>query len=169
VIGRARAVFGGALTYAARWGSEAQTIEFWPALDFVGKNVFSTLAVQGSDKPPNEREIGSQLIWSLRQLGELGGQHGRPALVTEVGCSSSADAWRDTASIIGPVDLELQRRLYIGLDAALRRQQKEPYPLAGLYIWCWSSDPRVGGSHDRRFSPQNKPAEGVLRALFRRS
>ena len=166
-IDRARGAFTGALTYSARWGRELRAIEFWPELDFVAQNLFSPLApAEDPLRPPRPGEVAANLTWALRNLSEVALEHGRPALVTEVGSSSTDKAWREPSRAVGAVSPATQRGFYEGLKAALERADDLGLELAGVYVWNWSCDFRAGGSADGGFTPQNKPAEKVLERIF---
>jgi hypothetical protein len=165
VIDTARAAFGGALTYSARWGRELGAIEFWPRLDFVAQNLFGPLAdTEDKRREPSPSEMATRLTWALRYLSEVAKEHGRPALVSEIGCSSTAKAWRNPSRAIGEASPEAQRAFYDALELALSRAREQKLELAGVYVWNWSTDP--GNNDERGFSPQNKPAERVLERIF---
>ena len=36
----------------------------------------------------------------------------------------------------------------------------------GVYLGLWRTDPDAGGSSDDSYTPQNKPASDVMKALF---
>ncbi|NOX45222.1 MAG: glycoside hydrolase, partial [Caldiserica bacterium] len=42
---------------------------------------------------------------------------------------------------------------------------KHPW-FAGAFFWRWELEPTAGGPGDTGYTPQNKPAEGVLRHYF---
>lgn len=169
VFSGARGAFGGAVTYAARWDSEAGSIEFWKSAQYVAQNLYGTLAgTRDRERPPRPAEIGTRLAWYFQKLAELSQERGRPALVTEIGCASTSESWRDPSTAPGVTDVEAQRRYYEGVDEALRTAREQFPELKGVYFWNWTTDPRAGGSADRHFSPQNKPAEAVLARFFAR-
>jgi hypothetical protein len=65
------------------------------------------------------------------------------------------------------LDLEVQKQFYLGLLRSFQLgSEHSPWP-AGIYAWCWWTDPAAGGMQDRGFTPQNKPAEVVLRRALR--
>jgi hypothetical protein len=92
---------------------------------------------------------------------------------TEVGYQSRNYAWIrglngeeldpiDCSSTPNCVNTLAQARAYEGLIRAL-------YPhewFNGVYLWLWRTDPDAGGSSDDSYTPQNKPAAQVMKALF---
>ena len=88
----------------------------------------------------------------------------KPLIITELGYPTLDGAnvypWdRKTRQV--PIDLEEQRRCY----EAFARAFADGGPLAGIYFWIWFGP---GGANDSGFSPKNKPAEGVIKAFYRK-
>ena len=166
LIEAGRAAFAGGLTYAARWDGEAQGIEFWKDLDFVGQNVFVPFGEARDKQSPAAAEMTQRIVASFAHLAQLSKQQGVRPLICGIGISSSADGWMQPSRPGGKLDLDLQLRFYEGLLRALQIGRKQAIAPAGLFTWCWWSDPESGGEQDRGFTPQNKPAEAALgRAL----
>ena len=98
---------------------------------------------------------------------------GKTITCTEVGYQSRNYAWirglndreldpQDCSSTPNCVNLLAQARAYEGLIRAL-------YPMDwfdGVYLWLWRTDPTAGGSSDDSYTPQQKPATAVMKALF---
>lgn len=167
LIENTRRVFSGGLTYASRWDGEAAGIEFWHELDFFAQNVFVPFGDEGSSVAPDSAEFAQSLAASFSRVSKLAEDHGLRGLVTGIGLSSSHAAWREPWRSRGELDLELQKNFYQGLLRALQAAPPgQPFPV-GVFTWCWWSDPNAGGPTDRGFTPQNKPAEAVLRRVLR--
>jgi hypothetical protein len=85
---------------------------------------------------------------------------GKPLLFLEVGWCSLENAadepWDYTKSDLD-VDLDLQKRLYEGYFQAWYRNPG----LGGFIIWEWT--PEDGGPEDKGYTPENKPAQDVLK------
>jgi len=156
-----RRTFHGQLTYSSNW-DHYTAVHFWDQLDLIGMNSYWKL---GPDRNVSVEEI--QKNWREIQHGRSGHdgvldfvtkQH-KPLLFLEVGWCSMANAasepWDYTTS--DPVDLELQRKLYEGF---FRTWYGNPH-LGGFMVWEWP--PGDGGASDRGYTPENKPAEAVLR------
>jgi hypothetical protein len=164
-IRAAREVFKGLLTYSANWDHYVN-IPFWNQLDLMATNSYYKL---GKDASVSVEQIAER--WGAIQKDLLGFSRkiNRPLLFTEVGWCSLANAahepWDYTKDSV-PVDEDLQRRLY---EAFFQSWHGQPQ-LAGFMIWEWA--PGDGGKGDRGmkrgYTPENKPAEAVLRQWLAR-
>ena len=85
---------------------------------------------------------------------------GKPILFMEIGWCSLANAanepWDYTQTDLN-VELDLQKRLYEGFFQAWYRKPG----LGGFMVWEWT--PSEGGPDDKGYTPENKPAQEVLR------
>jgi hypothetical protein len=81
-------------------------------------------------------------------IGEVGFSSNPRTVVSPFGGGGSGDQ----------PDMEAQLRAYTATVQALGQFQD----LAGAYWWAWEPRPRAGGALDATFTPQNKPALGVL-------
>ncbi|MCH2218572.1 MAG: glycoside hydrolase, partial [Flavobacteriales bacterium] len=69
----------------------------------------------------------------------------------------------DSRRIEGSVNLDAQSN---GLNAIYQQFWKEDW-FAGGFVWKWFANyEQAGGRNNNRFTPQNKPAEQVLKQLF---
>ncbi|MDP6540732.1 MAG: hypothetical protein QF903_15145 [Planctomycetota bacterium] len=165
VIGAVREHFHGALTYAARWPGEARRIPFWDAVDLVGVTLYPDLEV-----PRDAERLGrirGRIARTLEQVGELALEQGRGALIVEVGFRSTTDAALEPELATGGLDLDEQALLWDGFARALAAARAADAPLAGCFVWCWRSELHPGGRLDRGFTPCGKPAQALLRPMFR--
>jgi hypothetical protein len=169
VIAASRTAFRGALTYAGANLGEIKQIDFWPELDFVGLDVFRSLAVEPhAPVRPDDAQATALMRGTLQQGAEFARSLGKPLLITELGFPPTSEAWRAPDRAAGSIDLEEQRRLYECTAEALRRAQKSGAALAGICVWSWSTDPEAGGTPDRSFTSQHRPAANALAHLFGR-
>ena len=163
LIGRVREVYHGQLTYCANWHGEAERIEFWDALDYIGVQAYYPLAT-------TERADADTLraAWrSIRaQLATLAVRTSKPIVFTEVGYKSVTGALREPWrwETHGEPDMDLQRDAFATLFEAL-------WPEAwfgGTFVWKWHPDVnhRVGRI-ECDFTPQGKPALAVIRSWYR--
>ena len=93
-------------------------------------------------------------------------QFNKPVLFTEFGYRSmdfnGKKPW-DSKRLKGAVNLEAQAN---ALQAIHNQFWKEEW-FAGGFIWKWfHSHDEVGGKKNNRFTPQNKPAEELIRKLY---
>jgi hypothetical protein len=153
-----RKVFHGRLTYSSNWDHYRQ-VPFWDQLDMIGMNSYWKFGEKHSNESPSVdhiiqrwHEIQSDLLpWVKKQ--------GKPLLFLEIGWFSQKNVayepWDYTRE--QPIDLELQRKLYEGF---FRAWWDNPQ-LGGFSVWDWP--PGDGGPEDNGYTPENKPAEKVLR------
>lgn len=182
LIADIRAVYGGKLVYAANWYKEFEEVRFWDALDYIGlqayfpleseKNSSSWLPELGADTGAVPTVAQLKRAWTphLELIERVQQQYGKELLVTEIGYRSAADAatkpweWDSAPSTwSAQEELLLQANCYEAFFAAFWQR-----PLfAGSYIWKWYPDhARAGGPGDRDFTPQNKPAQEVMRRWY---
>ncbi len=158
-----RTVYDGRLTYAANWHEEYEAISFWDALDYVGVQAYFPLS---SEEAPSLATLQEGWRSHREALAEVHERTQRPVLFTEVGYRSASSAasrpweWPERDTSAKPVDPELQARCYRAFFSTVGRADW----LAGAIIWKWH--PVSEGDRPAGFTPQNKPAERVLRRWF---
>ena len=162
VIEPVRKVYRGPLTYAANWRREFMNIRFWDALDYAGIDAYFPL-VDNIPSPDIDRIREEWYRW-VAQIDKWQAVIQKPVIFPEVGYHSAEwaakDPWEHAAQ--GVVDTGLQRDLY---KALLEEFSKKDY-FYGVYWWLWEPDPGSGGEMDDGFTPQNKPAEDLLREWY---
>jgi hypothetical protein len=158
-----RETFKGRLTYSSNWDHYDHVL-FWDRLDLIGMNSYWKFGKERGFPPrPNVDQIIER--WGQIQdekLLEFVRKTGKPLLFLEIGWFSQSNVayepWDYTKD--QPIDLELQRRLYEGFFRAWWGKPE----LGGFSIWEWT--PGEGGPDDAGYTPENKPAEHVLREWF---
>ena len=164
LIKKVREVYKGPLTYAANWSEEFDAIEFWDELDYAGIDPYFPLVT--SLRPTVEQLKGAWEDW-LKKIEPWQKKIDKPVIITEIGYKSSVGAneepWQH--SPIGGVDLELQVNCY---EALLETFWDKPW-FYGVYWWYWGVHPNMGGNTDRGFTPQNKPAQEVVREWYKKT
>ncbi len=164
LIAKIREVYDGKLTYAANWDEYTRT-PFWKQLDYIGIDAYFPLS-EARNPSVEEMRLGWQR-WK-EEIHDLSRELGRPILFTEYGYRSMDY----TAQKPWLVDRDNQR---VNLQAQARAKEAlfeefwgEPW-FAGGFLWKWFiQHPLSGGPDDNRFTPQNKPAERVVRDYYRR-
>jgi hypothetical protein len=169
-----RGVFHGQLTYSANW-DHYTSVPFWNQLDLIGMNSYYTL---GEDKNVSVDEIVRRWRDIQKDLLSFQKRIGKPLLFLEVGWCSLTNAAKEPWNYpdeSAQIDDDLQKRLYEGF---FRAWYREP-GLGGFVIWEWTCGD--GGAAKagpdgkepteeeaeallRGYTPENKPAEKVLRA-----
>jgi hypothetical protein len=164
IVRAVRAAYSGALVYAAGSVAEARDVEFWSELDFVGIDLYRNLELDGAR--PDDAHATARLRGHLEQALELARQHGKRLIVCEVGFAPTGEAWRATERTAGAFDPAEQARLWHAFAAALRRLGSARADLAGVYAWCWSTEPDGRASSPRSFAVTDPAAREALGAAF---
>ena len=162
LIGEIRLVYSGLLTYGANWDDAVQ-VRFWDQLDFIGIHAYFPLTHR-SDASVDELIKG----WRphVRLMDNLRATWDRPILFTEIGYRSIAggavEPWN--FDVQAAVDVQEQADAY----EAMFRVFWERDWFAGLFIWEWDADVRLGDdlSDDDDYLPQTKPAQQVMSRWF---
>ena len=161
LIGDVRRLYSGTLTYDASWDREAAAIGFWDALDVIGVSFYAPLAARPTRDPA---VLADGARRGLAPLREIGARFGKPVLLMEAGYASTATApvtpWEEGR--VQP-DPDTQRACHAALIAALDPEDW----VAGVLVWKWYSDARLGGPRDAGFTPQGKPARQSLARAWR--
>lgn len=157
LLARLRQVYSGELSYVFHDPADVPGFAALAELDSVGVSLYPAIG-------NTEVTMRSRVAATVAELARLQARLGRPLWVAEVGVPSRVAAgdapwvWNDAAPTPRLPDLQLQATALDIWLAALDR----PW-LRGVLVWVWMSDPRAGGARDTDFTPQNKPAEAVLR------
>jgi len=157
LIGQARRIYGGTLSYCANW-DEAARVPFWDAVDVIGVSFYAPLAEHPSRDPAKLREGATQALEGLHALAR---RYGRPVLIAELGypplASAATRPWDDSTATADP---DLQRMCF---ESAIAAMDPDEW-LAGAFFWKWGST--ASSSREDPFDFRGRPAETVvLRAL----
>jgi hypothetical protein len=157
-----RTIYSGKLTYAANW-DEFKRATFWKDLDYIGIDAYFPLSEK---KSPTIAEFESGWKAHKTSILSIQKQFNKPILFTEYGYRSvdfnGKKPW-DSNRIEGAVNLKAQ---VSALQAIYNQFWKEEW-FAGGFIWKWfHKHDMVGGHKNNRFTPQNKPAEELIRKLY---
>lgn len=162
VVAGVRARFAGPITYSANWDAY-NSIAWWDALDRVGIDAYFPLT---NKNDPTLAELKAAWNGLADQIAawRLSRGLGLKVEFTEVGYRSVDGANRAPWSwgTGGPVDLQEQADCYEALFAELESRQW----WSGAHWWNWETWPTAGGPLDNGFTPQNKPAQDVLRRHY---
>ena len=157
-----RKIYKGKLTYAANW-DEFKRVSFWNEIDFIGVDAYFPLS---DKKSPTVQELEIGWIPHKEEIIKIQKQFNKPILFTEFGYRSvdfnAIKPW-DYSRVEGSVNLQAQVN---GLQAIHNQFWKEDW-FAGGFVWKWfHKHDEVGGKTNNRFTPQNKPAEDLIRKLY---
>ncbi|WP_435181130.1 glycoside hydrolase family 113 [Cellulophaga omnivescoria] len=162
LIVEVKKVYKGKLTYAANW-DEYTRVPFWEKLDYVGVDAYFPLS---KDKHPTVAQLKTGWQPHKKALNLMSVNLSKPILFTEYGYRSmdytGEKPWLVDRNKTN-VNLEAQSN---ATKAILEMFWDEDW-FAGGYVWKWFIDhENVGGKDDNRFTPQNKPAELVLKQYY---
>lgn len=163
LIDEIKAVYMGKLTYAANW-DEYKRVPFWNDLDYIGVDAY--FPVSESETPTIEE---SRLGWKpwKDEMQTLSNSTNKKILFTEFGYRSVSftgkEPWKSDRSI-NTVNLEAQSNATKALFDEIWNEDW----FAGGYLWKWYlNHNEAGGVENSRFTPQNKPAEGIIREYYK--
>lgn len=167
MISDVRARFNGSLTYSAQrmgYMSDAQSLGFWPQLDKIGISAYYGLGYNGDVNALKNQ--WSQ--YNQQEISVLAARYNKQVVFTEVGYVSRDNATNDPGDgykLSTPINTGLQANAY----RALFEYWANDPNIGGVFFWDWSSDPNAGGPNDGGYTPQNKPAQDVMKQWFTQS
>jgi hypothetical protein len=152
VIGRARAAYGGLLTYTAGDPREVASIGFWGDLDRVSYALFPDLDSRPDGRDQTARAfIESDAIWQVEQALAAARAAGKPLWLTRVGFERGAPGW--------------QAQQWRDFERLARRWDEDP-GYAGLVAWRLPVDPGAGERTMREVALEDVEAErAAVRAV----
>ncbi len=150
VIARTREVYPGPLVYAANFGGEFETLQFWDALDYIGLQDYYPL-------PDN---LATDEV--VRKVEAVQRKYHKPVIFTEAGFASGENAnrtpWEDGHGKPSP---ELQARCY---EAVYQAFYNQPW-FEGMYWWKVGTN-GFGGMDDTSLTPWGKPAMDAVKEWY---
>jgi len=162
IISGVRQRYSGLLTYAADWWKEYdEFVKWWDALDYVGIDAYFSLSDRNN---PTITEMKATWQSITKYLDTFYSQVKKPIIFTEIGYLSTDGTNKDPSNyklqnVPGRlIDLQEQADCYEAASQALWGKSW----FDGMYWWYWQTNPNAGGSNNSDYTPQNKPAQGVL-------
>ncbi|MFH1877652.1 MAG: hypothetical protein ABH883_02485 [Candidatus Omnitrophota bacterium] len=160
LIKTVRTRYSGRLTYAAHW-DRYMDIRFWDMLDFVGINAYFPMT---EEMAPTYEQLKEAWGKWVTEIEDFYGRVQKPIIFPECGCNSADGAairpWEHAPR--REVNLQLQSDYYKALLDVF--WDKEWF--YGLYWWYWGTNIHMGGEYNRGFTPQNKPAEALIKEYY---
>jgi len=162
LIQKVRKIYKGKLTYAANWDEYTRT-PFWNALDYVGVDAYFPLS-EKQEPTMKEMQEGWQK-WKSK-LAMLSADVERPILFTEFGYRSM-DYTAKKPWLVDQNDMRVNLKAQADATQAIFDEFWNEAWFAGGFVWKWFLHyDDVGGAKNNRFTPQNKPAEEVIRKHY---
>ncbi len=160
LIDSIRKIYKGKLTYAENWDAYSK-VPFWKKLDFIGINAYFPLS---DEKNVSLKPLENSWEKYIKKLSDFSSSQERKILFTEYGYRSSdytARAPWDEKEV--PVNFNNQA---IALQALYNSCWDQPW-FAGGFLWKWYDGIRnVFKKDNTDFTPQNKPAENVVKKMY---
>nr|WP_316936946.1 glycoside hydrolase [Kordia jejudonensis] len=162
-IGKVQKVYKGKLTYAENWDS-FDKVPFWEQLDFIGVDAYFPLS---EEKMPSVESLQKGWQSHKEKMQALSKKLNRKVIFTEYGYRSvdytGKEPW-DSSRKGKTLNLKAQE---VALQAMYNEFWNEEW-FAGGFIWKWFHNyEKSGGLKDFNFTPQNKPAEEIVRQQYK--
>lgn len=155
-------VYKGKLTYASNWNEYNRT-PFWSDLDYIGVDAYFPV----DDKQTPTLTVAKQ-GWQKHkdEMKSLSVKHDKQILFTEFGYRSIDFAGK-APWFVEQIENQMNLEAQTILTQALFEEFWDVEWFAGGFVWKWFHDyENSGGPKDNEFTPQNKPAEQVLRTFY---
>ncbi len=161
LIRKIRLLYSGKITYAANWWQDYESVAFWDDLDAIGIDSYFPLS---ADDNPTDEALLSGMRQALVKIQAVHARFDKPVIFTEIGYRSTSAPWKKPHEHgrRESVNMADQERCYKATFQAL----SEVNWVEGIYWWKWPSYLDYGGLSDSDFTPNNKPAEDVVRKWF---
>lgn len=161
LIAAVRQVYDGKLVYAANWDN-FKHIGFWDQLDYIGIDAYFPLS---DEKTPGLDSLLSGWNAHFGVIETIAKQWGKPVLFTEYGYKSidytAHIPWNPEE---GGVNMAAQYNAY---EAVFKKFWDTPW-FGGGFLWKWfPNHTSSGGTSDKDYTPQNKPAEELIRERYK--
>ncbi len=162
LIEKVKTVYKGKLTYAANW-DEFKYTPFWDKLNFIGVNAYFPI---NNIATPTIEDCKEGWKPHKQIMQRISKKHNRPVLFTEFGYRSvdytAKEPWKSDRSMTN-VNLKAQAN---ATQAIFEEFWNESWFVGG-FLWKWfHNHDAVGGSQNSRFTPQNKPAEAIIKKHY---
>lgn len=162
IIEKIRGIYSGKLTYAAE-GMNAQKIEFWDSLDYIGIDAYFPLTDKSA---PTLDELTQGWKKYEPQINALSEKYGKQIIFTEIGFKSVEGTaikpweWKQEGETS-----EAEQAL--AFEATSITFKDKPY-LAGVFVWKYFTDMNSyeKGNNEKGFTPYVKEAEKIISQWF---
>lgn len=164
LISKIRKVYTGKLTYAANW-DEYPRVPFWKELDYIGIDAYFPLS---EEKTPSVAQLRTGWQRWKNDIAALSNKMDRPVIFTEFGYRSM-DFTAKKPWLVDRNEENVNLEAQMNAKMAIFEEFWGEDWFAGGYVWKWFIDhQKSGGAADNRFTPQNKPAQEVIKEVYKR-
>ncbi|KPM32702.1 Glycoside hydrolase [Croceitalea dokdonensis DOKDO 023] len=162
LITKVKERYSGKLTYAANWDEYTRT-PFWEQLDYIGVDAYFPLS---ESKNPSKVEMSAAWQKWKVQLQDIANHTNKPILFTEFGYRSM-DFTAKKPWLVDRNQMEVNLKAQAEATQVIFDEFWKEAWFAGGFVWKWFiHHKRSGGAGDNRFTPQNKPAETVIKKFY---
>ena len=163
LINKIRSIYKGKLTYASNW-DEYKKVLFWNQLDYIGVDAYFPLV---DTRTPQLNGLVSAWKKHKLELYQAHKYYNKPILFTEYGYRSTnfttKEPWNSEHKSDNQTNMKAQ---VVALSAIYHSFWSENW-FKGGFIWKWHPDHlKSGGENNNRFTPQNKPAEIIIKKVY---
>ncbi|MBT8281217.1 MAG: glycoside hydrolase [Muriicola sp.] len=163
LITKIRSRYKGKLTYAANWDEFGRT-PFWTDLDYIGIDAYFPLS---EARTPTVEELKSGWQPWKDKISSVSEKTNRPVLFTEFGYRSM-DFTAKKPWLVDRNEETVNLEAQANAKKAIFESFWEEDWFAGGFIWKWFiNHEKSGGPQDNRFTPQNKPAQEVIKTFYK--
>jgi hypothetical protein len=166
IIRQIKSIYHGNLMYASNW-DDYQRFPYWDELDFIGVDAYFPIS---ESITPSADEVYEKWLPFAKELGQFALKKKKMIVFTEFGYRSiDKPVWKqweiEWVSDTTGVNLQAQVNSYEGV---LKAVWNEPW-FAGGFLWKWYPEPMhfTGTYNNSDYTPQNKPAEKVIKKWYR--
>lgn len=161
---RVRTVFKGKVTYAANW-DEFTSITFWKDLDYIGVDAYFPLS---DAQVPDLAALGRAWDRANAVMAQLSKDTGKKIVFTEYGYRSvNKTAWKQWELENISTESQVNHKAQIHGYKALFENVWDQEWFGGGFLWQWyTGHDHAGGESDSDYTPQNKPAEQLIRTWY---
>lgn len=162
LIVEVKKVYKGKLTYAANW-DEYKRVPFWDALDYIGVDAYFPVS-ENQTPTVEETKVGWER-WKT-DLKTISEKENKKIIFAEYGYRSvdfsGKEPWRSDREM-NSINMEAQVNSLEGLYQSVWNESW----FAGGFLWKWFiAHEKVGGENDTQFTPQNKPAQAIVKEYY---
>lgn len=163
LIQKIRKVYNGKLTYAANWDEYSRTT-FWEDLDYIGIDAYFPLS---EEKTPTVEQLREGWQRWKTTISDVSKAMNKPVIFTEFGYRSM-DFTAKKPWLVDRNDEKVNLEGQVNAKKAIFSEFWTEDWFAGGYVWKWFiHHEKSGGVEDNRFTPQNKPAQGVITEFYK--
>ncbi|MDB3906855.1 hypothetical protein N9355_05255 [Crocinitomicaceae bacterium] len=161
LIKEVKEIYDGPLTYAANWDNY-EFVKFWDDLDYIGIDGYFPVS---KEQQPSFEIIKTGWDGVTQNLKKYSEKWDRKIIFTEYGFKSSeynVSGMQDDKTKVANMENQFN-----GYRAFFETIWKEDF-FAGGFLWKWTFFPseKNSGPKNARYTPQGKPAFGLIRDVY---